>query len=539
MIRIALRSHRWAALGVALIGFVATYAQGAAFKAAAGTTAAERAAFGKQISALGPQLAYLIPLPVHPETLAGYLMWRGYGFLPVILAFWAFMAATGAIRGDEDSGRLETWLASSAGRVRVVAARLAAFTIAAAVAVGVTAVGAFAAMRVGGGSIGAGPLAEQSVALLALVLVCFAVGLAVAQLVPSRRAASAVAGVVLLVLFMIDSLSRVRTGLGGWVSVSPFHLYNETRAIAPGGAFDVGATIVLYVTALVLAALATAAFVRRDLMASLFGGPRHVEAAVHVPSRNPVLRVPVLSALYEQRLGLVAWILGTGVVAAFMVSLTASTSDLFESTPGLRAYLEASGTSDPKLLVLGQFWFGLAGLLIAAYTITQVARWASEDGEGRLEMTIAQPVRRGRVVLERCATLALGAAAMAAFGTLVVAALAPGQGIDLDAGRMAVATALLVLLGLTFGGLGALVIARLPRVAVPLLAVLALGGYLMLSLGPLFKWPEWVLDLSLFHLYGAPLTSGVYWTGVWSMVAVTVAGFGIGLVAMRFREVGR
>lgn len=539
MIRIALRSHRWAALGVALIGFVATYAQGAAFKAAAGTTAAERAAFGKQISALGPQLAYLIPLPVHPETLAGYLMWRGYGFLPVILAFWAFMAATGAIRGDEDSGRLETWLASSAGRVRVVAGRLAAFTIASAVAVGVTAVGAFAAMRVGGGSIGAGPLAEQSVALLALVLVCFAIGLAVAQLVPSRRAASAVAGVVLLVLFMIDSLSRVRTGLGGWVSVSPFHLYNETRAIAPGGAFDVGATIVLYVTALVLAALATAAFVRRDLMASLFGGPRHVEAAVHVPSRNPVLHVPVLSALYEQRLGLVAWILGTGVVAAFMVSLTASTSDLFESTPGLRAYLEASGTSDPKLLVLGQFWFGLAGLLIAAYTITQVARWASEDGEGRLEMTIAQPVRRGRVVLERCATLALGAAAMAAFGTLVVAALAPGQGIELDAGRMAVATALLVLLGLTFGGLGALVIARLPRVAVPLLAVLALGGYLMLSLGPLFKWPEWVLDLSLFHLYGAPLTSGVYWTGLWSMVAVTVAGFGVGLVAMRFREVGR
>lgn len=539
MIRIALRSHRWAALGVALIGFVATYAQGAAFKAAAGTTAAERAAFGKQISALGPQLAYLIPLPVHPETLAGYLMWRGYGFLPVILGFWAFMAATGAIRGDEDSGRLETWLASSVGRVRVVAARLAAFTIAAAVAVGVTAVGAFAAMRVGGGSIGAGPLAEQSVALLALVLVCFAVGLAVAQLVPSRRAASAVAGVVLLVLFMIDSLSRVRTGLGGWVSVSPFHLYNETRAIAPGGAFDAGATIALYVTALVLAALATAAFVRRDLMASLFGGPRHVEAAVHVPSRNPALRVPVLSALYEQRLGLVAWILGTGVVAAFMVSLTASTSDLFESTPGLRAYLEASGTSDPKLLVLGQFWFGLAGLLIAAYTITQVARWASEDGEGRLEMTIAQPVRRGRVVLERCATLALGAAAMAAFGSLVVAALAPGQGIELDAGRMAVATALLVLLGLTFGGLGALVIARLPRVAVPLLAVLALGGYLMLSLGPLFKWPEWVLDLSLFHLYGAPLTSGVYWTGLWSMVAVTVAGFGIGLVAMRFREVGR
>ena len=539
MIRIALRSHRWSTLGVALIGFVATYAQGAAFKAAAGTTLAEREAFARQVAALGPQLAYLIPLPVHPEKMAGYLMWRGYGFLPVIFGFWAFMAATGAIRGDEDGGRMETWLASSVGRVRLVGARLAAFTIAAVLAVGVTAVGGFAAMRAGGDTIGPAPLVEQSVALLGLVLVCFTVGLAVAQLMSSRRAAAAVAGVVLLALFMIDSLSRVRTGLGGWVSVSPFHLYNETRAIAPGGDFDGGATIALYAIAVVLAALAAAAFVRRDLLASLFGGPRRVEPPVHVASRNPLLRAPVLSALYEQRLGLVAWILGTALVAAFMVSLTKTTSDLFESTPGLHAYLQATGAGDARLLVLGQLWFGLGGLLIAAYTITQVARWASEDGEGRLEMTIAQPVRRGRVVLERCATLAVGVAAMAGAGTLVVVALAPGQGVELDGGRTLLATALLVLLGLTFGGLGALVISRLPRVPVPLLGMLALGGYFMLSLGPLFKWPEWVLDLSLFRLYGTPLTSGVYWTGLWSMLAVTVVGFGVGLVAMRFREVGR
>lgn len=57
--------------------------------------------------------------------------------------------------------------------------------------------------------------------------------------------------------------------------------------------------------------------------------------------------------------------------------------------------------------------------------------------------------------------------------------------------------------------------------------------------GPLFKWPDWALDLSVFRLYGTPLTSGVYWTGLYAMVAVVVVGFGIGLIAMRFREVGR
>jgi hypothetical protein len=48
-----------------------------------------------------------------------------------------------------------------------------------------------------------------------------------------------------------------------------------------------------------------------------------------------------------------------------------------------------------------------------------------------------------------------------------------------------------------------------------------------------------VLDLSLFHLYGTPLTTGVYWTGLWVMVAIVVVGFGGAAAAMRVREVGR
>jgi putative exporter of polyketide antibiotics len=173
-----------------------------------------------------------------------------------------------------------------------------------------------------------------------------------------------VAGVALLVLFLVDSLSRVRAGLGGWVSVSPFHLYNLTTVIAPGGTLDGAATIALYVAAVALTALAAVAFARRDLLASLIGGRRGARRAVRTPSANPLLRTPVASALYEQRLGLLAWIVGTALVAAFMASLTASVSDILESTPSLHAYLQASGTTNTRLLVLGEFWFGLGGLLI-------------------------------------------------------------------------------------------------------------------------------------------------------------------------------
>jgi len=153
-------------------------------------------------------------------------------------------------------------------------------------------------------------------------------------------------------------------------------------------------------------------------------------------------------------------------------------------------------------------------------------------------MEIAQPVPRWRVVAERGLTLAVVGLLMTALGSLVTAAVAPGQGVHLDAGSLVVATLLLALLALTVGALGALVIARFPRVAVPVLGVVAVESLYVPLLAPLFKWPGWVIDLSLFHLYGTPLTTGVYWTGLWLMVAIVVVGFGGAMAAMRVREVG-
>jgi len=126
---------------------------------------------------------------------------------------------------------------------------------------------------------------------------------------------------------------------------------------------------------------------------------------------------------------------------------------------------------------------------------------------------------------------------IAGLGSLVIAAGAPAQDIHPDSGRLLLATALLVPLALTFGGLGAAIIARWPRLAVPVLSLVAVAGYLIQQVGPLFRWPSWALDLSVFTLYGTPLTTGVFWTGLWAMVAVIVLGFGIGLVAIRYRDV--
>jgi len=537
MLRIALRAHRTGFLVAAALSFVTTFVETEGFAAAAGQTPAERAAFGAQMQALAPQVAYLIPLPIHPETLAGYVQWRGFGFVYIITCFWALMAATGAIRNEEERGLIEQWLASTVGRLRLMAARSAAFTLAAAGVVVVTALGAFAGAAAADGSLDLGAVLEVSLALLGVTVASFGAGLLAAQLVTTRRGASALGGAVLLALFFLDSLSRVNSGLEGWSRISPFHLYNRTTAVAPGGVFDLPATIALFAAAAMMTVLSAYAFAVRDIGASLVRRRRVTAAAVRTPSANPLLRLPVFSALFEQRWVFLSWAIGTMLLAAFILSLARSTADLMRSNETLRGYLQAGFGTDPNLVLLALFWFGFAAFILAAYAISQVARWAADDAEGRLEMTIAQPVSRARVVLERGFTLAAASSMIAGLGSVVVAAGAPAQDIHPETGRLLLATALLVPLALAFGGLGAAIIARWPRLAVPVLSLVAVAGYLIQQVGPLFRWPSWALDLSVFTLYGTPLTTGVFWTGFWALAAVIVVGFGIGLAAMHYRDV--
>ena len=135
MLRIGLRFHRTGMISTAAIGAFSGMLQSLGFQAIVGTSESARQQFGLQMQLLGRQLSYLVPLPVHPETLAGYVQWRAFGFFPVIFGFWALIAGSGAIRGDEERGLLELWLASGTSRARVTAARTGAFVIAAAASI--------------------------------------------------------------------------------------------------------------------------------------------------------------------------------------------------------------------------------------------------------------------------------------------------------------------------------------------------------------------------------------------------------------------
>ena len=191
LFRLALRLGRVGAIAAGVIGIAAAVAQPLAFAQLAGNTPAERALFAEQMEILARQLTYLLPLPHGLGTMAGWIEWRAIGALEVIFAFWAVMAGSGAGRGDEERGLVEHWLAQGVSRARYIAARIAAFALITTIVVTLTLAAAGVGSALGKEPVPASALALQGIALLGLVLCCYAIALFAAQLVTTRRGAVA------------------------------------------------------------------------------------------------------------------------------------------------------------------------------------------------------------------------------------------------------------------------------------------------------------------------------------------------------------
>jgi ABC-2 type transport system permease protein len=533
----ALRLERWGVVGFSLAAVLATSINAFGFYAIAGHTPAERAAFGQSMLTLASQFEAMLPPPIRPDTVAGYVQFRGFNPLVILLSVWALASATGFARGDEERGIVEATLATGVSRIGLIASRVVAFAAGLAIAAAAAGAGLLAGAAYGHESIGAAGLVEACALLVAVVLASYSIALLVAQFVTGRAAAAA-AGAVLLGLFVLNSLSRVFSSLETWRWLSPFRYYDLSQPLPPGGYFDVRAFVVLLAIAVIAATGAALAFEARDVGAPLVPMPVAPREPSHELTHAGPLRLPVLRAVYESRLGILAWAVGLAALAVVFVSLTRTIVQVLLSVPTLLPYLSTFVRQQVYPSVLGFTWFNVAQLLFAGLAISHVARWAAEDTDGRLEATLSQPMSRAGVVVERMATLAVAATLVAAASGITLYIASHAQGIDLNPGRLLAACLMLVPFALVFAGAGALLAAWNPRAAVGLLGAFAFASYLDTEVGAIFKLPLWVQDLSAFKLFGTPLLTGVDWRNLTLLLALSVAGTATSILLMQRREVG-
>jgi ABC-2 type transport system permease protein len=534
--KLLLRLHRIGLIAMVYFGIFYVLVNSAAFPLIAGKTRAAQEAFGHSVAVLGAQFSCLLPVPVRPDTSAGYLQWRGYGFFAILFAAWSLFSACGAVRRDEDRGLVESWLSTGISRLRLLATRSVFFAALSAAIVALTGLAGWVGCLTAGTPTEVAGLVGESAALWGLTLACFGIGLLVAQLAAEFRAAAGAGSVVLVVMFLLDSIGRSSVHRSALTELSVFSLFNRSNAVAPGGTFDLGASLLLFVIGVLALIVAAFAFARRDIGAGLVRSRARLAAEVHQASRNPLLRIPIARGVWIRRFGSLGWTLGMGATAASVVLLVNITATFFASTPTLSPYLR--GLPGPvHTVLLALIWLSFAQALLAIFAITSVARWAAEDASGVLEMRLAEPVSRWAVLAERAAELTVMLTVTSFFAMAVILALAPAEGIPVDVGKLVVATVLLVPFGLTFAAAGALMAGWRPRAAVVVLSTLAVISYLVFELGPLFKWPAWADNLSVFQLYGTPLITPVFVGGLIAMLAIAVVGFGSAGVVLSRRDV--
>jgi ABC-2 type transport system permease protein len=534
--RFALRQGRWGLAGYSLFAFLLGLVQTAGFYQVAGHTAAERAAFGKSMTLLAAQFTVIVPEPLRPDTVGGYVQWRAYGFAALVFGIWALASAVGASRGDEERGLVETVLAAGVSKADLVMARVVVFAAAVLVAAISEAAGVYAGLDRSHDWIDPGAVAAASLLLIGLALSCYALALLICQLVAARLAAS-VAGVVLLMLFLVNSLGRSLDVLRPWRWLSPFYYYDLSRPLAPGGTIDVRATEVLFAVAVISGLAAAIGFVWRDLGSPLIRFRVRGHQVTQQASTLALWQIPVVRGLYDRRTELVAWTAGTAVLAAVFVILTKSIVQPLLGISELAPYFRSIIHGEIYPSFLGFVWFGVAQLLFAGYAISQVARWSAEDSDGRLEMTLSEPMGRGLVLLERTFVLTVSLLIIAIAAGVALGFESSAQSITVGNRKLIEASLLLVPFSMMFAAVGSVIAARIPRAALGLLAGFAIASYFVTQVGPVFKWPEAVEDLSPFQLYGQPLSTGVDATGLAIMLIVIALGLAGSAFLMNRRDI--
>ncbi len=254
-----------------------------------------------------------------------------------------------------------------------------------------------------------------------------------------------------------------------------------------------------------------------------------------------MLRSVALKSLRDARRSMIWWSLGLVGLVALMVSVFPTVRDnpslnkLVEDYPqALQAFIAFGGqvdyTSAAGYLGSELFSFMVPLLLLVAAISAGSAAIAGEEERGTLEVLLANPISRRRLVVEKSLAVAVEVAGL---GTVLWLALWVGAravGMDVSAGRLAAATSSAVLLAIAYGAMAVLLGAATGKraLAVGVTAAAGVAAYLVNGLAPLVHGLDVPRKLSPFYHYAAsdPLRHGLAIGHALVLVAVAAAAMG-------------
>lgn len=255
--------------------------------------------------------------------------------------------------------------------------------------------------------------------------------------------------------------------------------------------------------------------------------------------------------LRDYRRSLGWWSLGIAGVVALYAAIYPTVRDapgidqLLESYPdALKAFIGGTDQLDlssPAGYLQSEAFSFLLPLLFLIFGIgAGAAAIAGEEERGTMELLLAAPVRRSKIVLEKLVAVSGAVVLLGAVTWLALWLGAVVVGMDISAGRLAAATISLVLLALVYTALTLLVGAATGNrgLAIGIGATAALAAYVLDSLAVLVDALEPAQPLSPYYYFraAAPLRNGLDPVDALVLLALAL-GFGaLALLAFERRD---
>jgi ABC-2 type transport system permease protein len=476
--------------------------------------------------------------PVAIGTPQGYITFKFLGLLPLILGIWAVIAGAHLVRGDEESGALDLLLGEPVSRARLLGEKIIAF------ALGVILAGAIITVFLMLGLASAKLSPDVSGSVLAgvnIILATFiygALGIFFSQFTRTAGAAAGIAGAYMALDFLVAGAMRSSNG-PEWVSRLTINYYSElSKPIIPSYGANPGALLVLLAIGIVLVAASMWLFVRRDAGDVVKLWSRVSQSAMRRTQVAPAvtltraqsdlsLRGVTARALAANWLSIFWWIVGIGVFGVYAVFIAQAAENViaqaFQSSAVLKALFNGANMNTNNGFISG-IGFSFIPFVVVLAAMFFAINWANDLDRGRLETVLGAPLPRWRLPLERFVTVVVGVVALALVAWLAPLLGGALSGFKLSGGDLASAGLGLIPLGLLAGALVYALAGRFSSgVILGVVGGLATLSFLVDLIQSLLTFPDWVFNLSIFHVYGQPMLNGVNWTGSLVMLALAAA----------------
>lgn len=471
---------------------------------------------------------------VPADTVGSYVTGRTLGMVACVLSLWAVAAIVAALRGDEDTGALDALAAGPTSRRSVLLQKLAGVWLALVPMSLLVWLGLWAGCAMAGEPM---PIPESLLALLnCAVFAAFwaSVGAFLAQYIAPRRKASWIGIALIMGTFIFNNIVQSSDALHDLIFATPWSLYFLSMPLATSLSIEWGAIATLCALAAAFTLASAAIFSRRDLG--------------NAPSKAQGGKTVMLGSVWGRALR------DQLAPALLWGGLLGTISAIFASTikEGLEAIREISANTTGWL---GQVFGVLStpeaylqvGLLLYAqvipvlFAITQVMAWAGDEEEGRLELQVALPAPRYKELLARFLALILGLACITTLGGLGTLTGAAIYGITIDIPRVLLATYSAGLLGAVIGtaGIAIATFLRRPGTAVIIMVGAVVLMYFYNLFSTLWDIPEALRNLSIFHVYGRPLTEAFNTGNMLALAALSLAALLTAITGLNRRDVAK